>query len=281
MSLERKIFALESELRALKVSTTQALEQSWKDVERVRKQMDDETLCFSDRSGSFTTDNPSLATTAASSSCDQFAFNFVDSHHRMAPDDVSILTSLEKTEVTGGPRKSSNPLSGAFASFLWSRLPDERHQTRIEQDLMRQLAFLQENAARSVLELEVKLKQREAAIATLETALKIKDDTVRTLRDELEALKIQSEQSKRSRSKENICDDSEVRERRLAEKYKAKKGLNDSLCTLLLDVEGPINRNASCGVRSPSGRRKLETPARSVSKSPFTTRSRKMSYSES
>lgn len=292
MSLERKIFELESELRALKASTSQALEQSWRDVERVRKQIDDETLCFSERSGTFASDNPSLETTAALSSCDQFAFNFVDSPHRMAPDDVSILSSLGKTEMTGGSRKSSATFPGAFASFRWPRIPDERQQTRIEQDLMRQLAFLQENSARCVLELEVKLKQREAAIATLETALKIKDDTVRTLRDEIEALKIKSDQRKQSWSKEMICDYSEARERRVAEKHKAKTGPNDSLCTLLLERNGPVNRNDARGVRSPSGRRTFETPARSVSKSPstkknssrraspFSARSKKSSYYE-
>lgn len=59
-------------------------------------------------------------------------------------------------------------------------------QTETESALLRQLDVLQEDKLRQVAELEMKLRQRESAISTLEQSLKLKDSTIKILRDQFE-----------------------------------------------------------------------------------------------
>lgn len=263
----RKVDELEAELQALKVSSTQALEQSWKEVERLRNQLDERRRCSSNWSGSFVGDKPSLEPILVSSSSGLFGLNVIDSTDRTTSDDVSILSIQDKAERTDVSLRSTTTLSETLGSFLWTQHRAGHRQIRIEQDLMRQLEFLQEHSARCMHEMEIKLSQRESAIETLEIALRIKDATVRALRDELDDLKAKSERPRQYSSY------AEGRERN--EKGKGEISSNDScrsLCKMLLDGDRrqvSINENDALGVRLPSRRGTFGTQPRvSASKSP-------------
>jgi hypothetical protein len=68
---------------------------------------------------------------------------------------------------------------GAFAS---------KEENKHERDLLRQLSVLQDEWTREVLELKLKLNQREAAIETLERALILKEECVDELRTEMASM---------------------------------------------------------------------------------------------
>lgn len=68
-------------------------------------------------------------------------------------------------------------------------------QTELEENLMNQLACLQEDMKSSMDELQIKLQKKEAAIKTLEHTLTLRDETLASLRAELTSV-----QQKRSLS---------------------------------------------------------------------------------
>lgn len=178
---ENRVAELEAELEALKMSTTQALEQSWTEVERIRRNASSASSCTSSK--------PSLVSSTTSGS--DYQGSPLDRSSNDVFDGISVYPDGED-DPSAMSWSTSTLFSDTFVSLgmsNWSQQREQRKQTKIERDLMRQLQVLQEDKVRTVSELELKLSQREAAIETLETALIVKDQTVQTIREELDELR--------------------------------------------------------------------------------------------
>jgi hypothetical protein len=167
------------------------LDRRWNEVECSKRRLGEHGYESSRRDHSSFSDVPSLGSfTMHSSTQSTLSESFHTSRDLTLPNFFSRQRSIRGENGTISTKSSSNAISVALQSFsTWSRSRQERQQTRIEQDLMRQLEFLQQDKARCIHELQIKLSQRESAIETLETALRIMDSTVQTLRNELDDMK--------------------------------------------------------------------------------------------
>lgn len=166
------------------------LDRRWNEVECSKRTLGEHGYVPSQRDHSSFSDVPSLGSCTMHSTQSTLSESFHTSRDLTLPNFFSRQRSIRGKNGTVSTKSSSNAISIAFQSFSnWSKSRQERHQTRIEQDLMRQLEFLQQDKARCIHELQIKLSQRESAIETLETALRIMDATVQTLRNELDDVK--------------------------------------------------------------------------------------------
>jgi uncharacterized coiled-coil protein SlyX len=180
---EVRIAELEEELRILKASSHDEIARSQIEVDSLRRKLGNQNPTLRHRSSSIS-DKPTLVSCTLSCEENSLGGSFSITESVSVPANSDGTTSLQA---------STNFISEALGSFNnWSQQREERRQTRIEQDLLRQLQFLHKDKARCVRELELKLSQREAAIATLETALQHMDSTINMLRDKVEILKSQS-----------------------------------------------------------------------------------------
>jgi exonuclease VII large subunit len=177
-SSEARIAELEEELRNLKANS--AIAQPQIEVDHLSKKLEGKEKITLDHRNSSLKDKTSLVSCSLSNEGNSLggSFNIIESE----PYPFSFDGNSSQA--------STNFISEAFESFgKWSQHREGRRQTRIEQELMRQLEFLYEDKVRCVRELELKLSQREAAIATLETALQHMESTIKVLRDEIEMFK--------------------------------------------------------------------------------------------
>lgn len=233
LTAEEKVAQLEAELQALKISTTIALEKSWQEAELLRQNTDLQRGSYFDSRASFASDKPSLTSSLGSSGSE---FELLGSSRELrVSDSVSVLSNRDTAEVSGTSSWSkSSVLSETFGSLSnWMQQRDDRRQTGIERDLMRQLHVLQEDKVRCIHDLEIKLAQREAAIKTLETALLARDMTVQTLRDELEeALKFDvgaCVETERRRGQKQRKDDKQRRSMNRSFEREQRSSMNRSL----------------------------------------------------
>ena len=111
-------------------------------------------------------------------------------HDSISTSHTTGVTSLPRPSNRGGrSRRSSH--SPIRRRATWSTVfgfPGDNNRNRIgqqEADLLRQLEVLQQDKNSQICELELKLKQREQAIDTLEQTVIITSDTVDKLRDEM------------------------------------------------------------------------------------------------
>jgi hypothetical protein len=111
-------------------------------------------------------------------------------------DGMSVVTS--DSNESGNSRSGiGSLLPSGLANGLLLRNKEKKiagKHTEIEKNLMRQLEFLQDDSNQTIQELELKLYQREAAIKTLERTVVIKDETILSLRNELDQLRAQTVQ---------------------------------------------------------------------------------------
>jgi hypothetical protein len=87
-------------------------------------------------------------------------------------------------------QSSEGPLLHKQASWTGrlGTFGSSKEENKHERDLLRQLSVLQDEWTREVLELKLKLNQREAAIKTLEHALTLKEECVEELRTEMASM---------------------------------------------------------------------------------------------
>ena len=181
-STRKRLQELEDEIEALKKSTKQALNNSWKDSarlegenRRLRQELftAQEQLAFKKKA----TRRPSSSTAASTG-------------YNTLPKELSIAKETNDDTLSSlrdeGSERESSYLSSWGASAM-SAIGIKHHQpTNTERDLLRQLEVLQEDKMRTVQELESKLQQRESSIASLENALRAKEDSFNEMRSELE-----------------------------------------------------------------------------------------------
>jgi hypothetical protein len=164
----------------------------WNDLDYSNRKLDENSNASSRQDNSSFSDIPSLGSCTLHSTQSTLSGSFNSSREIALTNITSNQRTIRAQNGTISTKHSSNAISAAIQSFSnWSKSRQERQQTRIEKDLMRQLEFLQDDKVRCIQELQLKLSQRETAIETLETALRIMDSTVQSLRNEIEEMKSQ------------------------------------------------------------------------------------------
>jgi len=197
---------LEFELEKLRESTKLALEATWADLERLQKEnatKDDQIHCL--LKDNHTKDVQIAKLRIEISAFRQHDYNEKEETEVASSEDVSAAeNSLIRSASRRFSRRNSPPTEpsltrsrgsinanvGTFIRKCSSYLADSNDQRQeIENDFMNQLSVMQQDKKIAIDEMNIKLKQRETAIDTLEKIIALREDTVSSLRDENERLK--------------------------------------------------------------------------------------------
>ena len=152
----------------LRRSTSEALEKSWEEVERLQRERENVSKEMAD-TNSFVDTMPFVS----------YEMDIASSTIRL--DDPSSAQNKWRSSL-------SDSLKNLGGTRRWGRRPSAI-QTSIEQDLMRQLEFLQDENLAMAEEIKLKLRQREAAIETLESTVVLQGQTIQDLRVEIDELR--------------------------------------------------------------------------------------------
>jgi len=190
--LRRSSSVLEREINELQETTKEAIERSWREESKLRREN-------SFKNKRITELEESLAMTSQRNSrtvkCDlDVDWNQEDNDEASClsfPEDVNIQGNATDRIVPRSPSTvSKTPQDGHRKSFplVPSMKSFFAQKNTQEEELMRQMAIMEELHKQQMSELELKLKQRETSISTLEKCMTVQNNTVDSFRKALETL---------------------------------------------------------------------------------------------
>lgn len=183
-----RIAELEAEIERMKRTTSEALEKSWEEAERLHREAEQSHLNMLTMSMHRHARRNSIMT-------DLQPDNKKQNTSGSIPDLMSISTVDTVNSSLVDDNSSQNWSFGNSMMTLpgvgsWGAAKRQAAvQTQIEKDLMRQLEVMQQDKIFTEDDLKMKLRQREAAIETLEGMVMVQAQTIHNLRKKMEEMK--------------------------------------------------------------------------------------------
>lgn len=198
-----RIAELEAEIDLLRRSTSEALEKSWEEMERLHREAEEShlhgmTLSMHHRGRRNSYSRNCLTSLQFDNKMPNTSGNIPDIMSIVTDDTVS--SSLADDNLQNWSLGNSLRNLGVVGSWRGAKR-QAAVQTQIEKDLMRQLEVMQNDKISTEEDLMLKIRQRESAIETLEGMVVIQDQTIQNLRNEMEEMKKRHEIETKAKSR--------------------------------------------------------------------------------